>query len=117
MASRNHTDPPFAGYLVGSLALIADAYHMLNDAMSLVIALYAIKVKFSLYYSAIYERTLIQTRTISCPSAPPQPSIPMDGTVPRSLPLLLMAFSSARSAFLFLWKQLSALSIRRVCTL
>lgn len=32
------------GYVVGSLALIADAYHMLNDAMSLVIALYAIKV-------------------------------------------------------------------------
>ena len=39
---------PLAGYVVGSLALIADAYHMLNDAMSLVIALYAIKVLFFL---------------------------------------------------------------------
>jgi Co/Zn/Cd efflux system component len=38
---------PFAGYVVGSLALIADAYHMLNDVVSLVIALYAIKVRFS----------------------------------------------------------------------
>jgi len=36
-----------AGYVVGSLALIADAYHMLNDSLSLVIALYAIKVLFS----------------------------------------------------------------------
>lgn len=32
------------GYVVGSLALIADAYHMLNDTVSLGIALYAIKV-------------------------------------------------------------------------
>lgn len=44
MSPRNHADPPFPGYIVGSLALIADAYHMLNDVMSLVIALYAIKV-------------------------------------------------------------------------
>ena len=39
---------PPPGYVVGSLALIADAYHMLNDAMSLIIALYAIKVLFPL---------------------------------------------------------------------
>lgn len=32
------------GYVVGSLALIADAYHMLNDAISLGIALYAIRL-------------------------------------------------------------------------
>lgn len=32
------------GYVVGSLALIADAYHMLNDAMSMCIALYAVRV-------------------------------------------------------------------------
>jgi solute carrier family 30 (zinc transporter), member 1 len=32
------------GYIVGSLALIADAYHMLSDTVGLVIALYAIKV-------------------------------------------------------------------------
>jgi zinc transporter 1 len=32
------------GYTVGSLALIADSFHMLNDVMSLVVALYAIKL-------------------------------------------------------------------------
>lgn len=32
------------GYAVGSLALIADSFHMLNDVMSLVVALYAIKL-------------------------------------------------------------------------
>ncbi|KAF8340606.1 cation efflux protein [Cantharellus anzutake] len=32
------------GYTVGSLALVADAFHMLNDVLSLVVALYAIKV-------------------------------------------------------------------------
>ncbi|KAF8342608.1 cation efflux protein [Cantharellus anzutake] len=33
-----------AGYAVGSLALVADAFHMLNDVLSLVVALYAIKL-------------------------------------------------------------------------
>ncbi|TFL06534.1 cation efflux protein [Pterulicium gracile] len=33
-----------AGYAVGSLALIADSFHMLNDVVSLVVALYAIKL-------------------------------------------------------------------------
>ncbi|KAF9650506.1 cation efflux protein [Thelephora ganbajun] len=32
------------GYAVGSLALVADAFHMLNDVMSLVVALYAIRL-------------------------------------------------------------------------
>ncbi|KAG8764971.1 hypothetical protein FRC15_007310 [Serendipita sp. 397] len=32
------------GYVVGSLALVADAYHMLNDAISMGIAIYAIKL-------------------------------------------------------------------------
>lgn len=32
------------GYIVGSLALVADSFHMLNDVMSLVVALYAIKL-------------------------------------------------------------------------
>ncbi|KAH8835900.1 cation efflux protein [Flagelloscypha sp. PMI_526] len=32
------------GYAVGSLALVADSFHMLNDVISLVIALYAIKL-------------------------------------------------------------------------
>ncbi|KAG6902914.1 hypothetical protein C0995_010084 [Termitomyces sp. Mi166 len=32
------------GYAVGSLALVADSFHMLNDVMSLIVALYAIKV-------------------------------------------------------------------------
>lgn len=35
------------GYAVGSLALIADSFHMLNDVMSLVVALYAIKLTAS----------------------------------------------------------------------
>ncbi|KAG1881741.1 cation efflux protein [Suillus tomentosus] len=33
-----------AGYAVGSLALVADSFHMLNDVISLVVALYAIKL-------------------------------------------------------------------------
>ncbi|KAL0959122.1 hypothetical protein HGRIS_014416 [Hohenbuehelia grisea] len=32
------------GYIVGSLALVADSFHMLNDIVSLVVALYAIKL-------------------------------------------------------------------------
>lgn len=32
------------GYAVGSLALVADSFHMLNDVMSLIVALYAVKV-------------------------------------------------------------------------
>ncbi|KAJ8084090.1 Zinc resistance conferring protein [Marasmius tenuissimus] len=34
------------GYAVGSLALVADSFHMLNDIMSLLVALYAIKACF-----------------------------------------------------------------------
>ncbi|KAH7104585.1 cation efflux protein [Auriculariales sp. MPI-PUGE-AT-0066] len=33
-----------AGYAVGSLALVADSFHMLNDVISLIVALYAIKL-------------------------------------------------------------------------
>jgi solute carrier family 30 (zinc transporter), member 1 len=32
------------GYLVHSIALIADAFHMLSDVISLLVALYAIQV-------------------------------------------------------------------------
>ncbi|TFK30513.1 cation efflux protein [Coprinopsis marcescibilis] len=32
------------GYSVGSLALVADSFHMLNDVMSLIVALYAIRL-------------------------------------------------------------------------
>ncbi|KAG9099484.1 hypothetical protein FS749_001165 [Ceratobasidium sp. UAMH 11750] len=35
------------GYAVGSLALVADSFHMLNDVLSLVVALYAIKLSAS----------------------------------------------------------------------
>ncbi|KAI0274636.1 cation efflux protein [Gloeopeniophorella convolvens] len=35
------------GYAVGSLALVADSFHMLNDVVSLIIALYAIKLTAS----------------------------------------------------------------------
>lgn len=33
-----------SGYAVGSLALIADSFHMLNDIMSLIVALYAVRL-------------------------------------------------------------------------
>ncbi|KAJ7656397.1 cation efflux protein [Mycena polygramma] len=33
-----------SGYAVGSLALVADSFHMLNDVMSLIVALYAINL-------------------------------------------------------------------------
>ncbi|OCF41382.1 solute carrier family 30 (zinc transporter), member 1 [Kwoniella heveanensis CBS 569] len=36
-----------AGYAVGSLALVADSFHMLNDVLSLVVALYTIKLATS----------------------------------------------------------------------
>ncbi|PWN50936.1 cation efflux protein [Violaceomyces palustris] len=32
------------GYATGSLALVADSFHMLNDVMSLIVALYAVKL-------------------------------------------------------------------------
>ncbi|PWN33048.1 cation efflux protein [Meira miltonrushii] len=32
------------GYAVGSLALVADSFHMLNDVMSLIVALYAVRL-------------------------------------------------------------------------
>ncbi|CAE6435125.1 unnamed protein product [Rhizoctonia solani] len=35
------------GYAVGSLALVADSFHMLNDVLSLIVALYAIKATIS----------------------------------------------------------------------
>lgn len=51
------------GYKTGSLALIADAFHMLSDVLSQVIALYAIRVSLFSYLSkwshyAIYFLTL-----------------------------------------------------------
>ncbi|RXK42064.1 solute carrier family 30 (zinc transporter), member 1 [Tremella mesenterica] len=36
-----------SGYAVGSLALVADSFHMLNDVLSLVVALYTIKLATS----------------------------------------------------------------------
>ncbi|EAU93048.2 zinc/cadmium resistance protein [Coprinopsis cinerea okayama7 len=42
--SPNRSDFCSVGYAVGSLALIADAFHMLNDVLSLIVALYAIKL-------------------------------------------------------------------------
>jgi len=104
------SDPPFPGYAVGSLALIADAYQMLNDVMSLVIALYAIKVRFS---PCIFLR-FIGTRVTPL-SCPPQPSTHMGGIERRFSPHLAMVFSSARSAFPFLCRRLSASPIRQVC--
>lgn len=38
------------GYKTGSLALIADAFHMLSDVLSQVIALYAIRVSFLFFF-------------------------------------------------------------------
>lgn len=39
------------GYWVGSIALIADAFHMLNDVVSLIIAVYAVKVILYSYFT------------------------------------------------------------------
>jgi hypothetical protein len=35
---------PFIGYSVHSLALVADSFHMLNDVISLLVGLWAVKV-------------------------------------------------------------------------
>ncbi|KAG8971980.1 hypothetical protein FRB90_010344, partial [Tulasnella sp. 427] len=43
------------GYAVGSLALVADSFHMLNDVMSLIVALYAIKLTKNNVASAEYS--------------------------------------------------------------
>ncbi|KAH9950474.1 cation efflux protein [Amylocystis lapponica] len=43
------------GYAVGSLALVADSFHMLNDVMSLVVALYAIKLMNQTHTDARYS--------------------------------------------------------------
>lgn len=45
------------GYSVGSLALVADSFHMLNDVMSLVVALYAVKVRFGAVYARVTQKT------------------------------------------------------------
>ncbi len=43
-ADRHMPQEIITGYMVHSLALVADSFHMLNDVFSLVIALWAIKV-------------------------------------------------------------------------
>ncbi|CAG8564484.1 5992_t:CDS:2, partial [Ambispora leptoticha] len=44
-----------AGYTVNSLALVADSFHMLNDVISLVVALYAVKLATSTSFSSKYS--------------------------------------------------------------
>lgn len=39
------------GYITNSLALISDSYHMLSDVISLIVAVFAIKVTYYLIYS------------------------------------------------------------------
>lgn len=43
------------GYAVGSLALVADSFHMLNDVLSLIVALYAIKLTNQTHIDARYS--------------------------------------------------------------
>ncbi|KNE60447.1 cation diffusion facilitator family transporter [Allomyces macrogynus ATCC 38327] len=43
------------GHLTGSVALVADAFHMLSDALSLVVAIYAIKLAKKTVYSANFS--------------------------------------------------------------
>ncbi|KAI9060165.1 cation efflux protein [Trametes sanguinea] len=43
------------GYAVGSLALVADSFHMLNDVLSLVVALYAIKLTNQTHIDSRYS--------------------------------------------------------------
>ncbi|EEB06051.2 zinc homeostasis factor 1 [Schizosaccharomyces japonicus yFS275] len=42
------------GYTIGSLALIADSFHMLNDILSLIISLWAIRLAKRRHYKAEY---------------------------------------------------------------
>jgi len=42
------------GYMTGSLALIADAFHMLSDVLSQIIALYAIRVCIPWFFVSPY---------------------------------------------------------------
>lgn len=44
-----------SGYAVGSLALVADSFHMLNDVCSLIVALQAIKLAESSSTSSRYS--------------------------------------------------------------
>ncbi|THH30074.1 hypothetical protein EUX98_g4103 [Antrodiella citrinella] len=61
MLMATATLPPHAlnlfisGYAVGSLALVADSFHMLNDVMSLVVALYAIKLANQTHIDSRYS--------------------------------------------------------------
>ena len=115
------------GYAVGSLALVADSFHMLkyvafprssphspsrSDVMSLIVALYAIRVCILVAF--------IATRLILHTSSPVKtqviPGTPTAGTEPRSLPPSLMVFSCWHSASLSRWKLWNASSPRRVCT-
>ncbi|KAI1793916.1 cation efflux protein [Ganoderma leucocontextum] len=43
------------GYAVGSLALVADSFHMLNDVLSLAVALYAIKLTNQTHIDSRYS--------------------------------------------------------------
>lgn len=45
----------FVGYYAGSIALVADSFHMLSDVLSLIIALYAIKLAASKKYEPRYS--------------------------------------------------------------
>ena len=65
------------GYIVGSLALIADAYHMLNDTVSLGIALYAIRVRLALLVRS--QRLEYSMRVCSFQNEPRTGSIPTGG--------------------------------------
>ena len=49
-----------SGYSVHSLALVADSFHMLNDVMSLVVALYALRVSIECLYLHSKEVGLTQ---------------------------------------------------------
>ncbi|KAI0217443.1 Zinc resistance conferring protein, partial [Massospora cicadina] len=43
------------GYAVNSIALVADAFHMLNDVVSLIIAVYAVKLAQDTKYNPKYS--------------------------------------------------------------
>ncbi len=66
------------GYAVGSLALVADSFHMLNDVMSLIVALYALRV-----CTRTPLRTAIVHETDSLPTPLDQLSQKSDNKDPR----------------------------------
>lgn len=99
-----------AGYVIGSLALVADSFHMLNDVLSLVVALYAIKVRATVL-RRLSGRLL---GGVSWRAGRVTTSLPMGGSARRSWRRSSTACSCSPSASLSSYKQSRGSSISKV---